>query len=145
MLETKEEEEDARNQGSKLQPDSNHSRKDASTPAKKHTWCTAFGESLLQSLIQNDFSRCIQNRGRCKQNRGRCRQNKGRCKQNRGRCKQNKGRCQQNKGRCQQIKADVKKIKADVKKIKADVNKIKADVNKIKVSDCHSVPVLLCV
>ena len=28
---------------------------------KQHTWCIAFGESVLRSLIQNDFSRCKQN------------------------------------------------------------------------------------
>ena len=27
---------------------------------KQHTWCIAFGESVLRSLIQNDFSRCKQ-------------------------------------------------------------------------------------
>ena len=33
----------ARNQGNKLRPDSNRSRKDALVSAKEHTWCIAFG------------------------------------------------------------------------------------------------------
>ena len=32
-------------------------------PQKQHTRCFAFGESVLLSLIQNDFGRCKQNRG----------------------------------------------------------------------------------
>ena len=48
----------------KLRPDKNCSRKGASASAKPaHMVCIAFGESVLRSLIQNDFSRCKQNKG----------------------------------------------------------------------------------
>ena len=30
---------------------------------KQHTWCIVFGESVLRSLVQNNFSRCKKNRG----------------------------------------------------------------------------------
>ena len=53
----------ARNQGNKLCPDKNRSRKEASASAKPaQMMCIVFGESVVQSLIQNDFSRCEQNK-----------------------------------------------------------------------------------
>ena len=50
----------ARNQGNKLPLDNSRSTKDASTSAKQHTRCIAFGESVVRSSIENDFHRCKQ-------------------------------------------------------------------------------------
>ena len=52
----------AGNQGNKLRPDNNCSRKDSLASAKAAHTVHFFGESVVWSLIENDFRRCKQNK-----------------------------------------------------------------------------------